>query len=75
MTSHTDSVATHTPDSDLIDEPSPANTEAHGYSHTHAQTHQSGGHGEPIIITLAGMGNGSSAAMTLVNLMTKKIQI
>lgn len=35
MTSHTDSVVTHTPDSDLIDEPSPANTEAHGYSHTH----------------------------------------
>lgn len=69
MTSHTDSVAMPTPDSDLIDEPSPAKTEAH----THA--HQSGGHGEPIIITPAGMGSGSSAAMTLANLMTKKIQI
>lgn len=66
MTSHTDSVATHTPDSDLIDEPAPANT------HTHTQTHQSGGHSGPIIIT---QWAAAAAAVTLANLMTKKIQI
>lgn len=38
MTSHTGGIAAHTPDSDLIDEPSPANTDAHGYSHTHTHT-------------------------------------
>lgn len=59
MTSHTQCVATHTLDSDLIDEPAPANTQAHRH------THQPGGHTDLIIITPARMGRSSSAAMTL----------
>ncbi|KAM3615023.1 uncharacterized protein V6R79_022277 [Siganus canaliculatus] len=34
MTSRSDSGAVHTPDSDLIDEPRPANTEARGRRRT-----------------------------------------
>lgn len=62
MTSNTDSIAAHTVDSDLIDEPAAANTVAH--THTQMLISQRVTV-TPIIITLAGMGNSSSAAMAL----------
>ncbi len=40
MTSHTDSAATHTLDSDLIDEPSPAHAEAHMRTHSSVRRSQ-----------------------------------
>ena len=57
MTPRTDSVAVHTLDSDLIDEPAPANAavRTHARARARAEAHQSGGHGDPIIIAPAVM--------------------
>lgn len=71
MTSHTDGVAVHSLDSDLIDEPEPANTETHTHTHRKSSVRTSQRPDHHHAGWIGRLRSGSDIGRQWANLMTK----